>query len=229
MRENEIKAAFVNYLIENIENIDQCDMPIVASEYVLGRSGVRADLAILGDEFLGVEIKGPRDKLSRLDIQIPTYSKYFDQTILIAHERFEQELTIRNYDGINIWFIDDELNIRIEHVAQTDQAFNEFRDRDRLELLAGEEISKFRPSTLARTRSSLQENAEIIFKLAFTARYQGNSNMLLKRGRQRELTSKDIEMLSPGYKRRMSQKKNAMNRKKFWEEWNRQARSVFAD
>jgi hypothetical protein len=53
-------------------------------EICAGKS--RADMAIISDRFIGVEIKGPKDRLDRLPKQIEHYSKCFDQVILVVDE-----------------------------------------------------------------------------------------------------------------------------------------------
>jgi hypothetical protein len=47
----------------------------------------RVDMAVIGDQLIGIEIKGPDDKLSRLPEQVTRYSKCFDQVVLVVHER----------------------------------------------------------------------------------------------------------------------------------------------
>jgi len=46
----------------------------------------RADMAVITDRLIGIEIKGPQDNLSRLPNQVGQYSKCFDQVVLIVHE-----------------------------------------------------------------------------------------------------------------------------------------------
>jgi hypothetical protein len=46
----------------------------------------RADMAVITDRLIGIEIKGPQDKLDRLPNQVSQYSKCFDQVVLIVHE-----------------------------------------------------------------------------------------------------------------------------------------------
>ncbi len=46
----------------------------------------RADMAVISDRLIGIEIKGPRDNLDRLPSQVDQYSKCFDQVVLVVHE-----------------------------------------------------------------------------------------------------------------------------------------------
>lgn len=53
----------------------------------------RVDLAIISEELIGIEIKGPKDKLDRLPNQIKYYSKCFDKVILVVDEALSTEAT----------------------------------------------------------------------------------------------------------------------------------------
>jgi hypothetical protein len=46
----------------------------------------RIDLAVIGDRLIGIEIKGPRDSVTRLPSQAKAYSQCFDHVVLIVHE-----------------------------------------------------------------------------------------------------------------------------------------------
>src|SRR5439155_19938584 len=46
-------------------------------EVCLGRA--RIDLAVIADYLIGIEIKGPKDDVTRLPGQVQTYSKCFDR------------------------------------------------------------------------------------------------------------------------------------------------------
>lgn len=46
----------------------------------------RIDLAVIGDRLIGIEIKGPRDDVTRLPGQAKAYSQCFDRVVLIVHE-----------------------------------------------------------------------------------------------------------------------------------------------
>ncbi len=53
-------------------------------EVCLGRA--RVDLAVIADQLIGIEIKGPKDDVSRLPNQVQAYSKCFDRVVLVVHE-----------------------------------------------------------------------------------------------------------------------------------------------
>lgn len=53
-------------------------------EVCLGRA--RVDLAVIADRLIGIEIKGPKDDVTRLPHQALVYSKCFDRMILLVDE-----------------------------------------------------------------------------------------------------------------------------------------------
>jgi hypothetical protein len=46
----------------------------------------RIDLAVIGDHLIGIEIKGPKDDVSRLPRQVEAYSECFDLVVLVVHQ-----------------------------------------------------------------------------------------------------------------------------------------------
>lgn len=58
----------------------------VVNELEICSGKSRADMAIISDRFIGIEIKGPKDRLDRLPGQIEHYSKCFDEVILVVDE-----------------------------------------------------------------------------------------------------------------------------------------------
>jgi hypothetical protein len=51
----------------------------------------RADMAIITDRLVGIEIKGPDDRLSRLPRQVEHYSRCFDEVFLVVDEALSEE------------------------------------------------------------------------------------------------------------------------------------------
>ena len=46
----------------------------------------RIDLAVIADHLIGIEIKGPKDNVTRLPGQAKAYSQCFDLVVLVVHE-----------------------------------------------------------------------------------------------------------------------------------------------
>lgn len=53
-------------------------------EVCLGRA--RVDLAVIADQLIGIEIKGPKDDVTRLPNQALAYSRCFDRVVLLVDE-----------------------------------------------------------------------------------------------------------------------------------------------
>lgn len=59
----------------------------IIEELELGKGESRIDLAVLGKEFIGIEIKSDCDSLARLESQILTYNRSLEKIILIVGEK----------------------------------------------------------------------------------------------------------------------------------------------
>lgn len=55
---------------------------LAVDEICLGQGRTRADLVLVTDKLVGIEIKGPRDSLSRLTRQLTDYRSVFDEIYL---------------------------------------------------------------------------------------------------------------------------------------------------
>ena len=53
----------------------------------------RIDLAVIADRLIGIEIKGPKDDVSRLPEQAKAYSQCFDQVVLVTHHALASRAT----------------------------------------------------------------------------------------------------------------------------------------
>lgn len=65
----------------------------VIEELEICAGKARADMAVITDRLIGIEIKGPKDRLTRLKCQADYYSKCFDEVVLVVHERLAREAT----------------------------------------------------------------------------------------------------------------------------------------
>ncbi len=84
--------------------------PIIATEYCIGATGVRADLALAyrtpTRELVGIEIKSALDTLRRLPHQIETYSRIFDRVIVVAATRHQEAVRQYRFPNLDIWEIE---------------------------------------------------------------------------------------------------------------------------
>lgn len=109
LSEADIKALCLAKLIE-LRRISRG--AVLANEYRLGSSGIRADLAILDRVFVGIEIKSERDSLRRLESQIAAYALYFDLVLLVVAEKHTPNLNI-DTSSIELWEVSKLGEIRI--------------------------------------------------------------------------------------------------------------------
>lgn len=62
----------------------------LVEELGIERGGSRIDVAMIGDQLIGFEIKSDIDNLDRLSSQIHAYNRVFDQISLVVGDRFVQ-------------------------------------------------------------------------------------------------------------------------------------------
>lgn len=60
-------------------------------EFKMPRPSARIDVALVNGEMAGFEIKSDRDTLTRLPMQIPAFSKFFDRVSLVTTPRHLEE------------------------------------------------------------------------------------------------------------------------------------------
>lgn len=78
--EIEIRNATKELLSENFDGI-------IVDEFTGGTMRTRPDLALIGDDFIFVEIKSDCDTLTRLENQIVDYSRYCDEVLIVLDEK----------------------------------------------------------------------------------------------------------------------------------------------
>jgi len=83
--------------------------PIIATEFCIGSTGVRADLVIASRgsrEMIAIEIKSASDSLRRLHNQLDVYTRYFDRVIVVAAHRHQKRVRLLQYAGLEIWEVE---------------------------------------------------------------------------------------------------------------------------
>lgn len=148
-RENEVK---VNVLNELIKRRRLRRGSIVANEYPLHGTGVRADLAFLQRrKIVGIEIKTEADSLRRLKRQIEIYKKTFDLTILVVANKHLTHIFPQDFPGIEIWSYDRRNNftkIASKKADPHERMSPEAEAEIYLNLLTKNEAKKFEGSRL---------------------------------------------------------------------------------
>jgi hypothetical protein len=83
MTADEIRSELKPYLRTLIKASENAR---VVEEMTICGGKARADIALITNRLIGIEIKGPLDNLDRLPNQVNHYSRCFDQAFLVANE-----------------------------------------------------------------------------------------------------------------------------------------------
>lgn len=173
-----IKAAVLNRL-RQLGRIDR--RSTLANEFCLGRTGVRADLAIRSDRLIGVEIKSELDSLRRLPNQLAAYRSLFDCTILVVATCHLMALKKMDLGGVEIW---------------------EFTSDGTLGVVQAEN-SELRPEpnwasmmTQVERRRFLANDGQKAFRAAFDHRFAITSQAFWRTIGRRKIKAVDLALLS---------------------------------
>lgn len=85
---------------------------LIANEFVVGKTSVRADLALFGQRFTAVEIKSEIDSLRRVRQQLEVYKAHFDEVILVLAARHIRNVPVASLDGVGVWTLDSDGEFR---------------------------------------------------------------------------------------------------------------------
>lgn len=180
---------------------------VVANEFCLGETGVRADLAIHGPEFLGVEIKSELDSLKRLPSQIKAYKSYFDRVVLAVAACHVRHLDWSALREVDVWQVSE--SGRVEVIAgrtkmPTSLCFSE--------LLTAEEANRVRGSQSA-------EDYQAVFFEAFSRRHSATSKRFWGQVEGRAISVDDLNELSRFRKDRERAVAWAQQQQQDWSSW----------
>ncbi|AHJ68651.1 sce7726 family protein [Granulibacter bethesdensis] len=184
MDENDIKAAVLNYLLLQGRIKRGC---AIANEFALRKASVRADLAILEQRFIGIEIKSPADSLRRLETQINSYKEYFDQVMMFVATNHVKNINLNDYQGVEVYAVGQSSHITpISQQTDSKQASGEAL----LKLLTKNERER-----LCVDETPMQERRA--FELAFSKRYCETSELFWNVvGKRRRIKVLDLHLLS---------------------------------
>lgn len=173
-------------------------LPLVTAELTLGSSGIRADLGILAEDFIGIEIKTARDSLRRLSSQIEAYQRYFDYTVLVVSESHLNQIDAKRVGSTAIWVFEDSGDISEWHQGSR----NHIDLRYRLDLLTQKERRRLL-SRSALTHLVLANETELgdLFgnhqlAQALRERYSETSQSFWESTKDRAISSTDLKLLS---------------------------------
>lgn len=186
--------------------------PTVAPEFPLPKSGVRADLAILAEDFIGVEIKSASDTLRRLRGQLDAYATYFDRVVLVVADKHIRGIDSAWLKGAALWRLTGAGQIEEVIPAGTGPAKDPMV---LLDLLPQQERRRF----FGTQAGASPETPRAYFAEAFRARYGRTSAAFWDQVRGRGIREEDLASLSRFAELRTLHRKHAENRDEFWRRW----------
>lgn len=198
-------------------------LPVVASEFSLNGTGIRADLAVLGETFSGIEIKSAADTLRRLPNQLEGYARYFEQTILIIapkHERGVAGLDIRDAE---VWSVEAPK----EHKLIKNGAARIVSGHTLLGLLTAQEERRALRSIGAHNHSS-NDPYRAEFEAIFRQRYGTTSDAFWQAVRGRPIRREDLNLLSRFFPERQRLQAAHQAEDAKWMQWAKQMNAIAA-
>ncbi|ASP96722.1 sce7726 family protein [Sinorhizobium meliloti] len=205
----------------------------VASEFVLGQTGCRSDLAIWNGNFIGVEVKSARDSLSRLPDQINAYRRFFDRVVVLCDEIHLRKVEQLCSDevGVYVW-VDEQLQV------VRDASFNYGTDRDEcvrsLSLKQLQACLGLKPSDRC-SRSELEQriaadlsiDVRSLVVAAFETTYKTTTEAFLREISGRRIRKPHLAHLSRFAASRADARLSLDARNDFWRRWEQQAQTLF--
>jgi hypothetical protein len=218
MDEVDIKVAVLSLIRR------QCrgrELPVIASEFSLNGTGIRADLAILSDTFIGIEIKSAADTLKRLPSQLKGYATYFDNTLLVAAPKHLNAIADLQLKAAEVWSIAASGAMR----CQLPGSRNPVPAQALFHLLTQEERRR-------AIRRNAQESARVVgppalsdeaaraaFEKTFRDRYGETSHAFWDRVKQRRIQRDDLSYLSRFHAGREQWRQAKEARASHWAHW----------
>lgn len=89
------------------------------SELFIDSFARRADLVMANGKLSAFEIKSERDTLERLDGQLETYLRLFEQVTVVCAERHQAGVQERIPDGVGVWVLSENGSFKVLKRAKT--------------------------------------------------------------------------------------------------------------
>jgi len=186
---------------------------IIANEYRLADSGVRADLAVLDKKFIGIEIKSDRDSLRRLATQIKAYKLYFDLTILLVAEKHAANIDI-DLTGVELWTVSN--RGRVKTVCRPMRARSNSAPERLVDLLPARQRRKIQDSTQSSMLGSIVAEA---FRKYFHDRFSTTSRKFWDSSENSSIGKESLGNLSVYKPLRKKAADRAQERASIFKEW----------
>lgn len=226
--ESHIKCDFLDYLrggkIINARSL-------IASEYVLGTTGRRADLAVHnGSRFIGIEVKSRYDTLSRLRDQLKVYTACFDDVMIVLDQRHVEEgLEIASAE-VAVFGVDRKGRISIRRAAAVKpQVDSEMRSQlltmQELKKLTGYDVNAPAKRSLLLERAArlpgdvIDDTIAEVFRQTFSA----TSENFWRHVKRKRVTLDALGCLSRFAPERINSLEKQNERVRFWDTWRQDA------
>jgi hypothetical protein len=208
---------------------------VIATEYVLGTAKRRADLAILGDQFTGVEIKSEFDSLDRLNGQVATYEGCFDRVVVVAAAKHTAKCIDRLPSHIELWQVDRSGELTQLRPAAVDSEpelslLLRLLTLEQLRKLVGAGNTRIPRRDLYAAASLLEQGAirELVTE-AFRRTYWRTSESFWRAIGRRTIAVRDLSHLSRFAPDRAAASAARVQEENFWKEWQSAAASTFSN
>jgi len=208
---------------------------IIATEFVLGVNGRRADIAVLSDQFFGIEIKSDYDSVVRLRDQIEVYGRCFDRVSVVTGQKNAEYCLSTLAPSVEIWCVDQQC---VPSLLRDAQAVPITDTISMLQLLTVKQLRRLTSiSTQGASRSHLLQVAQdlprdVIYGAVieqFYGAYATTSGAFWKLVGRRKVSLEHVKQLSRFAKTRARIETERANKTKFWEDWRSTASSIFSE
>lgn len=221
--EPEIKAITLNYMLDKAQLIQG---QIVINEFTLKSYSRRVDLLFTTQKHLiAVEVKSEADSLQRLSGQTSKYLEYFDKVIIVAASKHIQNIIRTVPKNVEIWEVCNG-HIRIKQRGKIVPITNKAK---LLDLMKANELLKLSSKLGLSTPSKNRRSAEKVLKKApvnklrqavlenLAQRFSMTCSLFWQGIKNKEVSSKHIELLSPYKEKRLSLKAAKKEKELFWD------------
>jgi len=116
--------------------------PLIASEFCIGSTGIRADLIIASRttrEFAAIEIKSSVDTLKRLPSQVAAYVRYFDYVMVVGAHRHQSRIRRMDVPGLEIWEAEKSGTLAVVRAGDRNAPTDSFED-----LMTQRDVQRYR-------------------------------------------------------------------------------------
>lgn len=231
LKEAELKCLFLESL-RSRQIIDE--RSVIASEFALGRTGRRVDLAVWSREFIGIEFKSKFDTLRRLPPQLDAYLQCFDRVVFVVDQKHGASLKDMPPE-VEVWIVDGDGNLSLVQRpgvirSKSTQALANLCSLSQLRRLTRSEAS----GRSYRGRTSIS-SGDLVFDDVYEAAIDGfkksfapSSKTFWSRVENSKIHPDHLVVLSRYAEQRTRRAIAEKEQQSFWQSWSDQATKCFA-